>query len=93
MDQCGGCAQCVPVRSRAYWGGGIAAQYRVLNEVGGPRVVAGTYLLIFEIAHRDGYMIPSLVRKINIDPLLHLDVPPFEKCLENASSLAHMVDT
>jgi hypothetical protein len=56
-------------------------------------VVAGTYLLIFEIAHRDGYMRPSLVSKINIDPLLHLDVPPYEKCLKNASSLAHMVDT
>ena len=56
-------------------------------------IVTGPYLLIFEIAYRNGYMRPSLVSRINRDPLLHLDVPFFEKCLENASSLAHMVDT
>jgi hypothetical protein len=39
-------------------------------------VLQEPYLLIFEIVYSDGYMRPSLVVKISIDPLLHVDMVP-----------------
>jgi hypothetical protein len=39
-------------------------------------VLQEPYLLIFEIVYSDGYMRPSLVVKINIDPLLQVDMVP-----------------